>query len=81
MVETDIVGTAEIDTVGMAETCESVQRPRSEFETQDLGPVFGVGAGHCHSGGPSLHSAESLGSVWPEDIVILLHLQLQGRLL
>ena len=72
---------AGVGIIGMAENCESVQRPRSEFETQDVGPVSGVGAGHCHSGGPSLHSAESLGSVWPEDIVILLHLQLQGRLL
>lgn len=67
--------------IGRAETREYVQRPRPEFEMQDAGPVSGVGADHCHSTGPSLHSAECLVSVWPEDIVILLHLQLQGRLL
>lgn len=34
---------AGVGITGRAETCESVERPRPEFETQDPGPVPGLG--------------------------------------
>lgn len=49
-----------VGVIGRAETCESVQTPRPEFETQGPGLVSGLRVDHCHSEpGPSLHSAEA----------------------